>query len=64
MLYLILIVKELQSFHAINTEYLKEVEKIKDLMTLCEFPVDQEWNLIYRASQDGFEASNFDSKCD
>jgi len=37
---------------------------MKDLMTLCEFPVDQEWNLIYRASQDGFEASNFDSKCD
>jgi len=36
---------------------------MKDLMTLCEFPVDQEWNLIYRA-QDGFEASNFDSKCD
>ena len=30
----------------------------------CEFPVDQKWNLIYRASQDVFEASSFHAKCD
>jgi hypothetical protein len=34
------------------------------LFSLCEFPVDQKWNLIYRASQDGFEAVNFHKKCD
>jgi hypothetical protein len=34
------------------------------LFSLCEFPVNQKWNLIYRASQDGFEAVNFHSKCD
>ena len=33
-------------------------------MALCEFPIDQIWNLIYRASQDGFEIANFHSKCD
>jgi len=33
-------------------------------MTLIEFPSDQKWKLIYRASQDGFEASSFHSKCD
>jgi hypothetical protein len=38
--------------------------QIKKLMTLCEFPIDQKWNLIYKASQDGFEASSFHSKCD
>ena len=36
----------------------------EDFKSLCEFPVDQKWNLIYRASRDGFEAFNFDSKCD
>jgi len=36
----------------------------KKLFLLCEFPVDQKWNLIYRASQDGFEAAKFHSKCD
>jgi len=47
-----------------SSSILRGVEKIKDLMILCEFPVDQKWNLIYRASQDGFEAANFHSECD
>ncbi len=29
----------------------------KMLMSLCEFPINQQWNLIYRASQHGFEIS-------
>jgi len=33
-------------------------------MALCEFSIDQKWNLIYRASQDGFQYVNFHSKCD
>jgi len=36
----------------------------KQLMSLCEFPVRQKWNLIYRASQDRFETVDFHSKCD
>jgi len=39
-------------------------DQVKDLITLCEFAIDQTWNLIYRASQDGFEAVNFHLKCD
>jgi hypothetical protein len=38
--------------------------QLKELMTLCEFPIDQKWVLIYRASQDGFEAASFHTKCD
>ena len=38
--------------------------QFNDLISLCEFPVDQKWTLIYRASQDGFEASQFHDKCD
>jgi hypothetical protein len=38
--------------------------KTSELMFLCEFQNTLKWNLIYRASQDGFEAANFHSKCD
>ena len=36
----------------------------KQLLSLCEFSSNQKWNLIYRASQDGFEAFSFHTKCD
>jgi hypothetical protein len=35
----------------------------KKLFSLCEFPVDQKWNLIYRASRYVFEAVSFHTKC-
>jgi hypothetical protein len=38
--------------------------QIKDLLKLCEFSLNQKWNLIYRASRDGFKASQFHAKCD
>ncbi len=34
------------------------------LLRLCEFPFDQNWKLIYRATRDGFKASDFHNKCD
>ena len=33
-------------------------------MSLCKFPLYQKWKLIYRATRDGFGASDFHSKCD
>jgi hypothetical protein len=39
-------------------------DQVNDLISLCGFPIDQKWNLIYRASQDGFEAAKFHAKCD
>jgi len=47
-----------------NSTLLSGRNQVKDLISLCEFPVDQKWNLFYRASRDGFEATNFHSKCD
>jgi vacuolar-type H+-ATPase subunit H len=41
-----------------------KTNQIQDIMALCEFPTGQKWNLIYRASQNGFEAADFHSKCD
>jgi hypothetical protein len=36
----------------------------KKLLNLCEFPAGQKWNLLYRASEHGFSADDFHSKCD
>ena len=38
--------------------------QIKDLIKLCNIPITKKFNLIYRASQDGFNANDFHSKCD
>lgn len=32
-------------------------------MNLCQFSETQKWQLIYKASQDGFEAKNFHQQC-
>jgi len=37
---------------------------MKDLLTLCDFPITKKWNLIYRASRDGLKASDFHLHCD
>jgi len=34
------------------------------LANLCKFPFGQKWELKYRASRDGFKASDFHSHCD
>ena len=34
------------------------------MLVLCEFSLDQNWSLLYRASRDGFDARCFHSKCD
>lgn len=32
--------------------------------SICEFSEDEEWQLLYRATRDGFEAADFHSMCD
>ena len=38
-------------------------EQIVYLMNLCSFSLEQEWQLVYRATSDGFAAEDFHSKC-
>ena len=45
-----------------SSTILSEKYQTEQLMSLCEFPVDQKFNLIYKATKDGFEASSFHSK--
>jgi hypothetical protein len=54
----------LKTYKMINFLILSKQSQVKKLFSLCEFPVHQKWNLIYRASQDGFEASQFHTKCE
>ena len=41
-----------------------DIESQKQLVNLCEFPQGLKWELKYRASRDGFKASEFHSHCD
>jgi len=41
-----------------------DIESQKQLVNLCEFPQGLKWELKYRASRDGFKASDFHSNCD
>ncbi len=59
-----LVLGTLKILDRIDSVILTDLDQFKDLMTLCELPIDQKWILIYRASQDGFEASSFHAKCD
>jgi hypothetical protein len=44
--------------------YILTNKQVTELIKLCEFSADQKWKLIYRATQNGFEASKFHNKCD
>jgi len=48
----------------IDSNILSDRDQIHNLISLCEFSIDQKWNLIYRASRDGFEGADFHAKCD
>ena len=37
---------------------------LKELIELCDFDEDTRFDLLYKASRDGFSAKNFHSKCD
>jgi len=39
-------------------------DEFEHFINICEFKKDQKWKLLYRASLDGFSASDFHSKCD
>lgn len=46
-----------------KSKILTVAQKI-ELMTLCKFSPNQDWRLLYRASEDGFAAAKFHAKCD
>ena len=41
-----------------------KIEQISELLRLCEFPENQKFKLLYKASEDGFNSKSFHEKCD
>ncbi len=54
---------EFVKFNSIKSSILSD-RQITKLMKICKFESNQKWDLIYRATQDGFGAKNFHSKSD
>jgi hypothetical protein len=52
-----------ESFKSLSSSILTDFQML-EILTLCQFEFNQDWSLVYRASQDGFEASKFHMKCD
>ena len=45
------------------SKILNDESSSKDLIKLCEFPVHQKWQLVYRATDHGFGFKDFHAKC-
>ena len=54
---------EYSSFEPFKSNILKGQQPLK-LIKLCEFDLQDTFKLLYRASEHGFDANNFHSKCD
>ncbi len=56
-----------ESFATINELLLSKILKgnqCSDLIRVCQFYSRDQWTLVYRGSEDGFEAKNFHKLCD
>lgn len=64
--FLISRVKEFDLFVSYSRRFSNIIDRKKfvELMYLCEFPVNLEFKLIYRATEHGFSATKFHQKCD
>ncbi len=50
-------------FNSINSQILKGEQKLLELIELCEFSPNDKWSLLYRGTRDGFDGSDFHSRC-
>lgn len=55
--------EDLENVSLIDSVIVSDNQQFNDLEKLCHFE-GQKWNLIYRASRDGFKANDFHEKCD
>ena len=54
----------LKGVTGVTDSFILSNQQLAHLIRLCEFSLKQKWELVYRASKDGFSAANFHSKCD
>jgi hypothetical protein len=55
---------EYSNINPFKSEILKDLKQYFDLIDLCEFSPNDKWSMLYRATRNGFEPSDFHSKCD
>jgi hypothetical protein len=48
----------------LDSEIVADMKSSVQLLYLCEFPESVRWQLLYRASRDGFAAQIFHANCD
>lgn len=48
----------------LNKSSILSADQMEDLMELCGFKRNQQFSLLYRATQDGFSSNDFHNKCD
>jgi hypothetical protein len=58
-------INEIEVFTKIDTysSYIVSQTDFPKLNSLCGFPTDQKWRLLYRGSVDGFGAADFHNRC-
>ncbi len=54
---------KIERITGIDSQILDDRESFM-LTKMCKFRLNQKWELIYRATQDGFDAADFHTKCD
>jgi len=50
--------------NSFKSQILTDIEQSIMFIDLCEFSTNDKWSLLYRATRDGFDSSDFHSKCD
>jgi hypothetical protein len=56
--------KKYSDMNSLKSQILEGEQQCSELIDVCEFSSHDKWSLLYRGTRDGFEPSDFHSKCD
>jgi hypothetical protein len=56
--------RQYSDMNSLKSQILEGEQQCSELIKLCQFSPNDKWSLLYRGTRDGFEPSDFHSKCD
>ena len=56
--------RQYSDMNPLQSQILEGEQQLLELIKLCQFSPNDKWTLLYRGTRDGFEPSDFHSKCD
>jgi len=56
--------RQYSDMNPLQSQILEGEQQLLELIKLCEFSPNDKWSMLYRGTRDGFEPSDFHSKCD